>query len=518
VNGYERWRGCSPAVPLTPPGRGSFVWLPGPHRGHLWAASRTQNRPPVQRTASGCPSPRPRRRGHRHPPAGRPGPARLRRAGRGVLPEFAAGGRAGSPSTAAHHQRVDKLAPIAPNGAALLDTSRGAATAAHTPTTSPGARPTTPSRSAGWSPVGQGADRLGMAELVRTESAGRSASTACTSAAPTGHDRIATPVGSSDRCRHLSLASGSRRSGRAPAAPGWSRCSSPGARDFQPPDFRILDTEMPAPTACSAPSLGDSVRRAGHDGVRRRGCSAAPRSETQPGAHPRSGSLPGHSDVLRLATTRRSCPRVAAPRVRHFGYAVPAPGAIRVRDVGLLREQPDLPVGHAMVDLALTRLSRLAVPPCALEAGQRAAPPLPGRMSTRQGPFRWLRGFWIRPIIFRAGVGLHRRRSTHCQTPGWARHQTGRTDPIASPPPHRSTTAAHTTASVPPRRRPHRTVISVLAGCSCCSTPRSSCCGCRPSSRPPFISVSRTHRAVMGTLLLVSLVVYAIPHLVFAPC
>jgi len=308
-------------------------------------------------------------------------------------PEFAAGGkgRITVRQLLTHQAGLDKLAPIAPNGAALLD-HLGAERrlAAHTPDHQPGSS-AYHAITFGWLVAGlaRALTGLGMAELVRTEVSGPLGIDGLHIGRPrTGHDRIATPVG-----RFRPLSPFIARLGLAPfpgvlpPRRGLESLFVPGGHEiFQPPDFRILDTEMPAANGMfSAESLAILYGALANDGVAggRRllsGTTVRGLNRVHTRAPDRCLGIPM---FWRLGYHQAFVPGVWLPRAfGHFGYAGsgawgdPASGM----SVSFVSNRI-YPLATAMGDLALTRLSRLAVAAVRRVEGRGSALPRPAPRS-----------------------------------------------------------------------------------------------------------------------------------------
>ncbi|MDT7656056.1 MAG: hypothetical protein QOF38_771 [Pseudonocardiales bacterium] len=305
-------------------------------------------------------------------------------------PEFAAGGkgRLTVRHLLTHQVGLDKLAPIAPNGAAMLDhLAAEQRLAAHTPDHRPGTS-AYHAITFGWLLAGlaRAVTGKGMAELVQTEVNEPLGIDGLHIGRPrTGQQqRVAATVG---RFRPLSpLVS---RLGFAPfpgvlpPRRGLESLFVPGVHElFQGPRPAILDTEMPAANGVfSAESLAVLYGALANDGVaggKRLLSGAAVRGLNR--VHTRAPDrCLGIPMFWRLGYHQAFVPGVWLPRAfGHFGYAGSGGWGDPVSGMSVAFVSNRIyPVTTAMGDLALTRLSRLAVAAVRRAEGRDAALPRP---------------------------------------------------------------------------------------------------------------------------------------------
>jgi len=304
-------------------------------------------------------------------------------------PEFAAGGKARITvrQLLTHQAGLDKLAPIAPNGEAMLDhLAAERRLAAHAPDHRPGTS-AYHAVTFGWlvSGLARAVTGRGMAELVRTEVAeplgidglhiGRPRTNQHLVAATIGPFRPLSPL--------LARFGFPPFPGVLPPRRGLESLFVPGVHElFQSPNPRVLDTEMPAANGVfSAESLAVLYGALANDGVadgRRLLSGTTVRGFNRVHSRGPDRSL-GIPMFWRLGYHQAFVPGVWLPRAfGHFGYAGsgawgdPASGM----SVAFVSNRI-YPVTTAMGDLALTRLSRLAVAAARRVEGPRAEGDLP---------------------------------------------------------------------------------------------------------------------------------------------
>lgn len=304
-------------------------------------------------------------------------------------PEFAAGGkhRITVRQLLTHQAGLDKLAPIAPSGEAMLD-HLGAERrlAAHTPDHPPGT-PAYHGITFGWLCAGlaRAVTGRGMAELVRTEIS-----------EPLGIDglHIGRPHGAGER---LAATIGPFR----PLSPWLTRLALPpfpvaipprrgvealfvpGVHEiFQGPQPSVLDTEMPAAngvfTAESLALLYGALANGGTVGGRRLLSGDTVRALNRVHSLSVDRAL-GIPMFWRLGYHQAFVPGVWLPRAfGHYGYAGSGAWADPVSGMSVAFVSNRIySLTNAFGDLALTRLSRVAVAAARRVEGVGAARTLP---------------------------------------------------------------------------------------------------------------------------------------------
>jgi CubicO group peptidase (beta-lactamase class C family) len=304
-------------------------------------------------------------------------------------PEFAAGGKSRLTvrQLLTHQLGLDRLAPIAPDTAALLD-HLGAERrlAAHTPDHEPGS-PAYHAITFGWLCAGlaRALTGKGMAELVRTELAeplgvdglhiGRPA---------TGRERVPASIGTFKPLSPvLARLAAVPMPGVVPLRRGLEALFVPGSHEvFQGPEPRVLDTEMPAANGMfTAESLAVLYGALANDGVvdgRRllSGATVRALSRVQTTAPDRALGIPMR---WRLGYHQAYVPGVWLPRAfGHYGYAGSGAWADPVSGMSVAFVSNRIyPITMGLGDLALTRLSRLAVAAARRIEGPASALPRP---------------------------------------------------------------------------------------------------------------------------------------------
>jgi CubicO group peptidase (beta-lactamase class C family) len=304
-------------------------------------------------------------------------------------PEFAAGGKSRLTvrQLLTHQLGLDRLAPIAPDTAALLD-HLGAERrlAAHTPDHEPGS-PAYHAITFGWLCAGlaRALTGKGMAELVRTELAeplgvdglhiGRPA---------TGRERVPASIGTFKPLSPvLARLAAVPMPGVVPLRRGLEALFVPGSHEvFQGPEPRVLDTEMPAANGMfTAESLAVLYGALANDGVvdgRRllSGTTVRALSRLQTSAPDRALGIPMR---WRLGYHQAYVPGVWLPRAfGHYGYAGSGAWADPVSGMSVAFVSNRIyPITMGLGDLALTRLSRLAVAAARRIEGPASALPRP---------------------------------------------------------------------------------------------------------------------------------------------